>query len=105
VKKMLGKAGFTVLEAADGSEAVKLLHSTASRIDLLLLDMTIPGCSSDEVLREAVEASPQVKVILTSAYSEEMVKRSLSAPQVRGFVRKPFQLGTLLSTLRNVLSS
>jgi PAS domain S-box-containing protein len=105
VKKMLGKAGFTVLEAADGSEAVKLLHSTASRIDLLFLDMTIPGCSSHEVLREAVEGWPQVKVILTSAYSEEMVKGSLSAPQVCGFVRKPFQLGPLVSTLRNALSS
>ena len=56
VKKMLGKAGFTVLEAADGSEAVELLRSNALRIDLLLLDMTIPGCSSQEVLREAVEA-------------------------------------------------
>ena len=105
VKKMLGKAGFTVLEAADGSEAVKLIHSTDSEIDLLFLDMTIPGCSSHEVLREAVEAWPQVKVILTSAYSEEMVKGTLSAPQVRGFVRKPFQLGTLLSMLRHALSS
>jgi CheY-like chemotaxis protein len=105
VKKMLGKAGFTVLEAADGSEAVKLLHSTASRIDLLFLDVTIPGCSSHEVLREAVKGWPQVKVILTSAYGEEMAKGGLSAPQVRGFVRKPFQLGTLLSTLRNALSS
>ncbi len=105
VTKMLGKAGFTVLEAADGSEAVRLLHSRASRIDLLLLDMTIPGCSSHEVLREAVEVWPQVKVILTSAYGEEMVKGSLSAPQVRGFVRKPFPLRTLLSALRNALSS
>ena len=105
VTKMLGKAGFTVLEAADGSEAVKVLHCTASRIDLLFLDMTIPGCSSDEVLREAVECWPHVKVVLTSAYSEEMVRGSLSAPQVRRFVRKPFQLGTLLSALRNALSS
>ncbi len=105
VRKMLGKAGFTVLEAADGSEAVRLLRSRASRIDLLLLDMNIPGCSSNEVLREAVEAWPQVRVILTSAYDEEMARGSLSAPQVRGFVRKPFQLGMLLSAFRNALSS
>jgi two-component system, cell cycle sensor histidine kinase and response regulator CckA len=105
VKRMLGKAGFTVLEAADGTEAVELLRSTASKIDLLFLDMTIPGCSSDEVLHETVESWPEVKVILTSAHSEEMVKGSLSASQIRGFVRKPFQLGTLLSTFRNALSS
>ncbi len=105
VRKTLGQAGFTVLEAADGSEAVKLIHSTDSEIDLLFLDMTIPGCSSDEVLREAVERWPRMKVVLTSAYSEEMVNGTLSAPQVCGFVRKPFQLGTLLSTLRNALAS
>ncbi len=105
VKKMLSKAGFTVLEAEDGSAAVTLLRSAASKIDLLFLDMTIPGRSSHEVLGEAVERWPEVKVILTSAYSEEMVKGSLSGPQVRGFVRKPFQLATLLSALRNALSS
>jgi PAS domain S-box-containing protein len=105
VRRTLGKAGFTVLEAADGNEAVTLLHSRASRIDLLFLDMTIPGRSSHEVLREAVEGWPHVKVVLTSAYGEEMVRGSLSAPQVRGFVRKPFQLATLLSALRNALSS
>jgi len=105
VKKMLGNAGFTVLEAADGSRAVELLRSNALRIDLLLLDMTIPGCSSDEVLTEAVERWPQLKVVLTSAYSQEMVKASMTASQVRGFVRKPFQFRTLLSTLRDALSS
>jgi CheY-like chemotaxis protein len=105
VKKMLGSAGLTVLEAGDGSEAVKLLRSKAARIDVLILDITLPGCPSHEVLREAVEDWPQIKVILTSAYSEEMAKANLTASQVRGFVRKPFQLSTLLSTLRNALSS
>jgi nitrogen-specific signal transduction histidine kinase/ActR/RegA family two-component response regulator len=105
VKKMLGNAGFTVVEAGDGPEAVQLLHSQAARIDLLILDITLPGCSSHEVLREAVESWPQIKVILISAYSEEMARASLTASQVRGFVRKPFQVTTLLSTVQNALSS
>jgi PAS domain S-box-containing protein len=104
VKRMLSKAGFTVVEAGDGSEAVKILHSEAARIDLLILDITVPGCSSREVLLEAVERWPQIKVILTSAYSEEMARASLTASQVHGFVRKPFQLRTLLSTLQDALS-
>ncbi len=105
VKKMLVRAGFRVLEAAEGGEAIQLLHSKAASIDLLFLDMTIPGCSSLEVLSEAMKNRPEMKVILTSAYSEELARASLSAPQVRGFVRKPFQLKPLLSTLRNALSS
>jgi PAS domain S-box-containing protein len=105
VKKMLGMAGLTVLEAADGTKAVELLHSKAVRIDFLILDISLPGCSSHEILREAVESWPEIKVILTSAYSEELARAGLTASQVRGFVRKPFQLSTLLSTLRNALSS
>jgi two-component system, cell cycle sensor histidine kinase and response regulator CckA len=103
--KMLEKAGFAVLEAADGFDAIQFLHDKSGRIDVLFLDMTIPGCSSHQVLSEAVQAYPQVKVILTSAYGEEMVRANLSGPQICGFVRKPFQIGTVISMLRNALSS
>jgi CheY-like chemotaxis protein len=105
VKKILSKAGFAVLEAADGSEAIRLLQATDVKIDILFLDMTIPGSSSYEVLTEAVRAWPQMKVVLTSAFSEEMTKGNLSAPQVRAFVRKPFRLAAVVSILRNALSS
>jgi CheY-like chemotaxis protein len=105
VEKMLSKAGFTVFAAADGMEAVRLLHDKGTRIDILFLDMTIPGCPSHEVLSKAVQHCPDVKVILTSAYGEEMVRTSLNEPQIYGFVRKPFQLGNVVSTLRDALSS
>jgi len=105
VQKMLGRAGFTVLEAADGSEAVQLLRREGARIDLLFLDLTIPGRSSHEVLSEAVRVCPRVKVILTSAYSEEMARASLDASRVHGFVRKPYQFATVVSRLRDALSS
>jgi nitrogen-specific signal transduction histidine kinase/ActR/RegA family two-component response regulator len=105
VKKMLGKAGFEVLEAADGSDAIERLRARAGDIDLLLLDMTIPGATSQQVLAEAVQARPNMKVVLTSAYSEEMVSANLSGPHVRGFVRKPFQFKDLTRALRNALSS
>jgi two-component system cell cycle sensor histidine kinase/response regulator CckA len=104
VRKMLGKAGFEVLEAGDGSEAIELLRGRVGNIDVLLLDMTIPGAPSHEVLAEAVQSRPDLKVILTSAYSEEMVKAALNAPQVHGFVRKPFQFADLVRTIRNVMS-
>jgi CheY-like chemotaxis protein len=59
VKKLLGKAGFTVLEAADGAEAIEILHLKATKVDLLFLDITLPGRSSGEVLRQAVESWPR----------------------------------------------
>jgi CheY-like chemotaxis protein len=105
VTKMLGKAGFRVLQVDNGSEAIDLLRSDAGEIDAILLDMTIPGALSQEVLAEAAQARPNIKIILMSAYSEETARTVLKGPQIGGFVRKPFQFGHLVRTLRSVLSS
>jgi nitrogen-specific signal transduction histidine kinase/CheY-like chemotaxis protein len=105
VAKILRKNGFEVLEAADGSSAIELLRSNCWRIDVILLDMTIPGATSREVVAEAADVRPDTKVVLTSAYTREMVMDSACAPQIRGFIRKPFQLADLVKTLRNSLLS
>ena len=105
VTKMLGKAGFRVLQVDNGSEAIELLRGDVGEIDAILLDMTIPGAPSHEVLAEAVQIRPSIKIILTSAYSEETTRTVLNGPQIGGFVRKPFQFGHLVRTLRSVLSA
>ena len=102
---MLRKKGFSVIEAGDGSAAVDLLHSEKDRIDLILLDMTLPGTSSREVLREAVRIKPDIRIILTSAYARDMALSDINAPQVKGFIRKPFQLGEVIQLLWTTLSS
>jgi two-component system cell cycle sensor histidine kinase/response regulator CckA len=104
VAKALRNGGLRVLEAADGSSAIDHLRVHGRTIDVILLDITIPGAPSSEVVVEAVKARPDVRVILTSAYSQEMIADAMSVPQVRTFIRKPFQLGDLAKTLRNVLS-
>ncbi|HUK17250.1 MAG TPA: PAS domain S-box protein [Bryobacteraceae bacterium] len=105
VAKTLRNTGFEVFEAADGSSAIDLLRARGAMIDAVLLDMTIPGAPSREVVAEAARVQPDIRVILTSAYSHEMIAGSIDAPQIRGFVRKPFQLGDLVKTLRNALAA
>jgi signal transduction histidine kinase/CheY-like chemotaxis protein len=104
VAKLLHKKGFLVLEAANGNSAIDLVRANRDKIDVILLDATIPGASSAEIVAEAARGQPAVKVILTSAYSQEMLTPSINAPHVCSFVRKPFQLGDLVMTLRNALS-
>jgi two-component system, cell cycle sensor histidine kinase and response regulator CckA len=104
VAKMLRHRGFKVFEARDGFSAIRLLRAKPRRIHLILLDLTIPGASSREVVAEAAQVWPDIKVILTSAYGEEMITNAMSAPQIRGFIRKPFQMDDLVKTLRNALS-
>jgi PAS domain S-box-containing protein len=103
--KALRMSGLEVLETANGSAAIEILRASGSKIDVILLDMTIPGSSSYEVAAEYAKARSDAKVILTSAYGEETVPKTMSVPQVRGFIRKPFHLGVLVETLRNSLSS
>jgi PAS domain S-box-containing protein len=98
VVKKLRSTGFEVLEAQDGSAALDLLKANLDRIDVILLDMTIPGASSVEVIAEAAQIRSDIQVILTSAYGREMVTAPLNS-QICGFIRKPFQLEDLVKTL------
>jgi PAS domain S-box-containing protein len=103
VSKMLSRRGYSVVGAGDGSAAVDLLRSHPRDIDIILLDMTLPGTPSREVIAAAQRMRPAVKIVLTSAYSREMVAQSLDAPIVKGFIRKPFQFADLLRLLRTTL--
>ncbi len=105
IAKMLRNIGFDVLEAADGSSAIELVRKRGHEIDLILLDMTIPGASSDEIVVEAARARPDVRVILNSAYSREMMAGAMTAPQIRDFIRKPFRFEALVKSLGKALSS
>jgi DNA-binding NtrC family response regulator len=99
VTKTLRKTGFEVFEAADGTSAVDLIRTNHGKIDVILLDATIPGASSAEVLAEAAKAQPRIKIVLTSAYSQEALAAPMSALGVCGFIRKPFQLNDLIESL------
>jgi PAS domain S-box-containing protein len=103
IAKMLRKWGLEVFEAPSGSAAIDLLRTSGGEIDLMLLDLTIPGASSQEVLAKAAVAQPKLKVFLTSAHSEEVAKPMMGVPLVRGFIRKPFRIAELAQQLRSVL--
>ena len=106
VARTLRKAGFETLEAADGSAALDVLRMSDVRIDLILLDLTLPKASSQQVIREVARTRPELKVILTSAYSEETAMRAtLNTPFNGRFIRKPFESEDLIQMLRTMLSS
>jgi CheY-like chemotaxis protein len=102
--KMLRTSGFDVIEAADGSIAIDALRATGSKIDVILLDLTIPGPSSRDVAAEYMRVRPDAKVILTSAYSEDLVRAIMVMPEIRSFIRKPYHLTDLVKTLQDALS-
>lgn len=103
VAVMLRKTGFAVLEAGDGTAAVSLLGQNGTIIDVILLDVTIPGLSSHEVIEAAAER-PNIRIVLTSAYNQEMSISPDRPAQIHGFVRKPYRLGDVMQALRKAAS-
>jgi PAS domain S-box-containing protein len=100
--KMLRNSGLSVLEAADGNTALTAIRGD-NVIDVLVLDVTIPGVPSREVLAEAKRLRPAMRVIVASAYGKEFAATSLHA-DVERFIRKPYSLGDLVGLVRQTLS-
>jgi PAS domain S-box-containing protein len=105
VSKALRNSGYSVLDAGDGTAAIDLFLAHRDEIDAILLDVTIPGKSSREVFEEILRVRPNLKIVLTSAYSEETVASSFAGLRIMHFIRKPFKLAELTGVLRNVLSA
>ncbi len=103
VSGLLRKKGLRVIEAIDGSCAFEQVRTCDDAIDVMLLDVTLPGVSSREVFEEARRLRPNLKVILTSAYSRETVEASFAGLRIESFIRKPFQFVDLMALLRDVL--
>ena len=100
----LRKAGLTILEAGDGYEALDFINTYEGRVDVVLLDISLPGIPSRQVFEEARLHRPAAAIIVTSAYSKEKAAASLAAT-VEHFIRKPYRLGDLLNLIRELLSS
>jgi two-component system, cell cycle sensor histidine kinase and response regulator CckA len=98
ISKLLRRLGLMVVEARDGSEAMDLLRAHRSDVEAVLLDFTLPGTPSVEILDTARTIRPDMKVVVTSAYGKETVDATFGQ---RGyhFVRKPFRLDELLRIL------
>ena len=99
---MLRKAGYSVIEARDGSAALDRVRSEKSPIDLLLLDVTLPGAPSSEVLEQTRRLRPETKVIVTSAHNEEMAAAALHG-RFESFIRKPYRLHDLEGLIEQAL--
>ncbi len=103
VSKLLEKNGFSVVEAGNGSSALELICTDGAHLDAMLLDITLPGISSRDVFEQVQRMRPDLKVILTSAYSRDSVGALFSGLSFERFIRKPFQIAELIAMLREAI--
>jgi signal transduction histidine kinase len=102
VERLLRDADYGVLSAANGDEAVTLYEENAAEIDLVLVDMTMPGMNGLETLTELRKRAPDAKVILTSGYSDSSAE-AVEQAGFSEFLAKPYQPAELYRVLAKVL--
>jgi PAS domain S-box-containing protein len=96
-------AGFQVLEARDGLEAVQVFEKEMDNIQLVLLDMTMPRMGGAEAFRRIRGLSPTCTVLLTSGYTQKESLESLFDLVPDGFLQKPFRIRELVAKVREIL--
>ena len=101
--ELLEELGYTVLSAMSGQEAIDVFQKDQDNIDLVIMDMIMPGMGGGETFDRLKEINPEVKVLLSSGYSINGQATKIIRRGCDGFIQKPFQTSTLISTLRGVL--
>ena len=104
-KEMIEKLGYRTLTAVSGQEAVDLYVKRRKEIDLVILDMIMPGMGGGETYDRLKEADEDVRVLLASGYSINGKAKEIMDRGCCGFIQKPFSLNDLSTKIKQALES
>jgi two-component system cell cycle sensor histidine kinase/response regulator CckA len=100
----LRSRGYTVVEAANGVEAIEVLEAQDAKIDLVVSDVVMPEMDGPTLLKEMRGRNPTLKVIFVSGYAEEAFEKSLPANEQFAFLPKPFTLTQLVAQVKETIA-
>ncbi len=102
-KRTLEHLKYTVVTAKDGQEAVEVYISKKENIDLVLLDIIMPGKTGLETFRELKKIDPEIRVLLASGYSKDGQASEILSEGAFGFIQKPFSMMELSNAVAEAL--
>ena len=103
--RVLRKAGYTVLTAGTGIEALRQLAHYDGTVDLLLTDMVLPGMSGWELAEQIAHEHPAIKVLCTSGYADEAIMRNRVLDRGVPFIAKPYSVADLTRAVQEILNA
>ena len=101
--RALGKRGYAVIEAENGDVALEILDDAATRVDLVVSDVMMPGMDGATLLHEIRARRPSVSVIMISGYGENILRGVLAQHVGVQFLPKPFTLDELVAKVEEAL--
>jgi two-component system cell cycle sensor histidine kinase/response regulator CckA len=106
VRAILNTAGFDVLEASDGVEAIEIVRQVSGAIDLLVTDVRMPRMDGIALTQALTDIYPDIPILFISGYSFDLEAEQQKHPTKRcGFVQKPFVAKALLEAVHKCLDS
>ena len=105
LKTILSKAGFKLIIAKDGEDALRKFKKHQDSISLVISDMVMPKMKGRVLYEEICKIKPDIKMIFISGYSADMIQYSEMPRDQWGFIPKPFSKEDLLGKIRSILGS
>ena len=102
---MLERLGYQVIVANGGEQAVEIVTRTKSDLDLVILDLIMPGMDGDRTFEAIRKIRPNLPILLSSGYAINGQAHEIMEKGCNGFIQKPFNLSALSKKIREVLSS
>ncbi len=103
LKEALERNGYHVLQARSGEEALEIFSGTNGVVDLVIMDLGMPGMGGRRCLEEMLRLDPEARIIVATGYSSHGQQESILQAGARGFVAKPYRLQHLLARIRQAL--
>jgi two-component system cell cycle sensor histidine kinase/response regulator CckA len=104
-RDLLNQYGYETILADGGEKAIEIYRKEKDRIDLVILDLIMPGMGGQKCFQELLSINPNIKIIIsTGASAEEQVRQAFHSHPV-GFISKPYQLRDMLEKVREVLDA
>lgn len=103
-QEILTQSGYQTLLASTGEEALSIYSERAQKVDLIVLDLAMPGMGGARALAKLKELNPAVKVIIASGYLDAALTKELKRLGVNAFLNKPYPLTKLVETVQEVLA-
>jgi CheY-like chemotaxis protein len=103
VRDSLEEAGYRILEAGNGEEALKVCEKRDVAIDLMITDVVMPKMNGRELAEKAKVLRPEMKILFISGYTEDTILRQGVEVGAAGFIQKPFSTADLTVRIKGIL--
>ncbi|MEW6262595.1 MAG: response regulator [Thermodesulfobacteriota bacterium] len=102
-REMLESQGYLVRTAGSGEEALAVYREMSGGVDLIMLDLGMPGMGGANCLKQLLSQDPDMKIVIASGYSANGQVKATLESGARAFIRKPYRLNDMLRQVRLVL--